>query len=100
MIIMEKENIETLQQNLQLVIIEIENLNLRKREIELVLDELSKSKEDTVFKFVGNVLVKRSKDEIIKELNDNKEIIDLRLKNLEKKKEELTQKLKELQKSK
>ena len=96
---MEKD-IENLQQNLQLILIEIENLNLRKREIEIVLDELSKSKDETVFKFVGNVLVKRNKEEIVKELTDSKEVIDLRLKNLEKKKEELTQKLKELQKSK
>jgi len=93
------EEIEKIQQNLQLVILEIENLKLKNREIEIVLEELENSKEESVYKFVGNVLIKKSREEVIKELKDNKEIIDLRIKNLEKKKEELTKKLKELQKS-
>jgi prefoldin beta subunit len=93
------EEIEKIQQNLQLVILEIENLKLKNREIEIVLEELENSKEESVYKFVGNVLIKKSREEVIKELKDNKEVIDLRIKNLEKKKEELTKKLKELQKS-
>jgi prefoldin beta subunit len=84
---------------LQIVILELENLKLKSREIEIVLEELEKSKEENVYKFVGNVLIKKPREEIIKELKDNKEVIDLRIKNLEKKKEELTKKLKELQKS-
>jgi len=93
------EEVEKIQQNLQIVILELENLKLKSREIEIVLEELEKSKEENVYKFVGNVLIKKPREEIIKELKDNKEVIDLRIKNLEKKKEELTKKLKELQKS-
>jgi prefoldin beta subunit len=84
---------------LQIVILELENLKLKSREIEIVLEELEKSKEESVYKFIGNVLIKKSREEVIKELKDSKEVIDLRIKNLEKKKEELTKKLKELQKS-
>ena len=93
------EEVEKIQQNLQIVILELENLKLKSREIEIVLEELEKSKEENVYKFVGNVLIKKPREEIIKELKDNKEVVDLRIKNLEKKKEELTKKLKELQKS-
>ncbi len=93
------EEVEKIQQNLQIVILELENLKLKSREIEIVLEELEKSKEENVYKFVGNVLIKKPREEIIKELKDSKEVIDLRIKNLEKKKEELTKKLKELQKS-
>jgi prefoldin beta subunit len=93
------EEIDKIQQNLQIVILELENLKLKSKEIEIVLGELENSKEESVYKFVGNVLVKKTREEVIKELKDNKEIIDLRIKNLEKKKEELAKKLKELQKS-
>jgi prefoldin beta subunit len=93
------EEVEKIQQNLQIVILELENLKLKSREIEIVLEELEKSKEENVYKFIGNVLIKKSREEVIKELKDSKEVIDLRIKNLEKKKEELTKKLKELQKS-
>ncbi|MEM5872902.1 MAG: prefoldin subunit, partial [Candidatus Aenigmatarchaeota archaeon] len=87
-----------LQQQYQNIIVEIETLKLRNREIEEVLEELQKSDKQEAYKLVGNVLVKKNKEEIINELKEEKEIIDLRFKNLEKQKQKLEEKLNEFRK--
>lgn len=87
-----------LQQQYQALIVEIETLKLKNKEIEEVLEELNKSNKNEAYKLVGNVLIKKSKDEILKELNDEKEIIEVRLKSLEKNKQKIEEKLKEFKK--
>ena len=87
-----------LQQQYQALIVEIETLKLKNKEIEEVLEELNKSNKNEVYKLVGNVLIKKSKEEILKELNDEKEIIEIRLKSLEKNKQKIEEKLKEFKK--
>jgi len=87
-----------LQQQYQALIVEIETLKLKNKEIEEVLEELNKSNKNEVYKLVGNVLIKKSKEEILKELNDEKEIIEIRLKSLEKSKQKIEEKLKEYKK--
>ncbi|MEM5820640.1 MAG: prefoldin subunit [Candidatus Aenigmatarchaeota archaeon] len=87
-----------LQQQYQNVIVEIETLKIRNKEIEEVLEELQKSERQEAYKLIGNVLVKKSKEEIINELKEEKEIIDLRFKNLEKQKQKLEEKLNEFRK--
>lgn len=87
-----------LQQQYQNVIVEIETLKLRDKEIEEVLEEIQKYEKNEAYKLVGNILIKKNKDEIINELKDEKELIELRLKNLEKQKQKLEEKLKEFKK--
>jgi len=87
-----------LQQQYQALIVEIETLKLKNKEIEEVLEELNKSNKNEAYKLVGNVLIKKSKEEILKELNDEKEIIEVRLKSLEKNKQKIEEKLKEFKK--
>lgn len=87
-----------LQQQYQNVTVEIETLKIRNKEIEEVLEELQKSERQEAYKLIGNVLVKKSKEEIINELKEEKEIIDLRFKNLEKQKQKLEEKLNEFRK--
>ncbi|MEM0476446.1 MAG: prefoldin subunit [Candidatus Aenigmatarchaeota archaeon] len=87
-----------LQQQYQNVIVEIETLKIRNKEIEEVLEELQKSERQEAYKLIGNVLIKKSKEEIINELKEEKEIIDLRFKNLEKQKQKLEEKLNEFRK--
>lgn len=86
------------QQQYQNVVLEIETLKLRNKEIEEVLEELNKTDKNDAYKLVGNVLIKRSKQEIINELNEEKKLIELRLKNLEKHKQKLEEKLKKFKK--
>ncbi|MEM0243337.1 MAG: prefoldin subunit [Candidatus Aenigmatarchaeota archaeon] len=87
-----------LQQQYQTVIVEIETLKLRDKEINETLEELQNTEKNEVYKLVGNVLVKKTKDEIIKELNEEKELIELRFKNLEKQKQKIEEKLEEFRK--
>lgn len=61
------------------------------------LEELSKNKDKTVYKVVGNVLFPKEAKEMEKELKEKKESVDLRLKTLEKQEENLLKKLKGLQ---
>ena len=57
------------------------------------LEELEKTKEKSVYKAVGNILVPKGVDEMKKELKEKKESVDLRLKTLEKQEENLLKKL-------
>jgi prefoldin beta subunit len=50
-----------------------------------------------VFKNVGHVMVKVQRDDAIKELNDKKEILELRLKSIERQEQLLRSQLNELQ---
>ncbi|MCX6803683.1 MAG: prefoldin subunit [Candidatus Diapherotrites archaeon] len=61
------------------------------------LEELSKNKEKTVFKVVGNVLFQKDAKEMEKELIEKKENYDLRLKTVIKQEENLIKKLKSIQ---
>jgi prefoldin beta subunit len=57
------------------------------------LEELSKTKEKTVYKVVGNVLFPKDSKEMEKELKERKESTELRLKTLEKQEETIVKKL-------
>ncbi len=54
-------------------------------ELERVLEELKKYPDDAeVYKLVGSVLVKASKEQVVKELEDRKEQLNLKLMSTEK----------------
>lgn len=86
--------LQTFQQQMQTVIIQRESLSLQNIEIDKALEELGKTKGEDVYKAVGPILVKSTKDELEKELKERKETIDLRLKSLKKQEERLRERLK------
>jgi len=88
---------QTLQQQLQAVLIQKESLNLQDIEMDKALDEMKKSKEKEVFKAVGPVLIKAAKEEVEKEFAEKKELIGVRLKSLKKQEDRLKDKMKESQ---
>lgn len=61
------------------------------------LEELSKTKEKTVYKIIGNVLFPKDAEEMEKELKDRKDSLELRLKTIEKQEDTLLKKLKSIQ---
>lgn len=61
------------------------------------LEELSKTKDKTVYKVVGNVLFSKDVKEMEVELKEKKESFNLRLKTVEKQEETLIKKLKSIQ---
>ncbi|AWR97276.1 prefoldin subunit beta [Acidianus sulfidivorans JP7] len=69
------------------------------REVNKVLEELSTLSADTpVYKIVGNVLVKKDKASVEKELNDRKEILELRSRTYQKQEALLRNQFEDLQK--
>lgn len=61
--------------------------------IKASLEELENTKEKTVMKIIGNILVNKSVDEMKKELLEQKESFELRNKTLVKQEENLINKL-------
>lgn len=84
------------QQQFQNVLIQKENAKMMIMEMEKTSEELKDSKED-VYKVVGNVLIKSTPSKIKKQLSDEKETLDVRIKSLEKQETSLREKLTGLQ---
>ena len=99
--IMTDENIEQeyliLQQQLRNVLIQKETIKLQIAEIDTALDELEKTKEEKVYKVVGNVMIKKSKEEVEKELKEGKEDLQIRVESLEKIEKDLIEKIKNIE---
>jgi len=68
------------------------------RENEDALEELNKAKDDEIiYKSVGEILVKSTKDDAIKELVDKKETMNIRKQTLDRQEERLQKRLTQLQ---
>ena len=73
------------QQNLQSIMTQKQHLEIEKAETEKALEELKKaSDDDTVFKHAGTVLIKSTKQEMIDELEEKREMAKTRATVLEK----------------
>src|SRR4030042_7060345 len=86
------------QQQLQSIMIQKESLKLQGMEVEKALEELNATKQESAYKVTGNIIVSKSVDELKKDVGENKEAIEIRIKSLEKTEEKINAKLKELQK--
>jgi prefoldin beta subunit len=96
-----EENIEQeyleLQQQLRNVLIQKEAFKIQVAEIESALEELKKSKEENVYKIVGNIMVRKRKDEIEKELNEIKDDSEVKIRSLENIEKSLIEKIKNIE---
>ena len=84
-----------LEQNLQGISAQKQPLQSTLSEIESSLEEISKTNEDC-FKVVGQIMIKSSKDDIKKELNEKKSNLSLRINAFEEQEEEINSKLEKL----
>ena len=86
------------QQNLQAVLAQKQQVELELGETEKALEELGKASEgEAVYKFAGNLLVKVKKDDVVKELNEKKELANTRKMVLAKQESRFRDSLKDLQ---
>jgi len=97
-----RDQINRLQQfrtQLQMITQQRQQVEIRLKEIEEALKELNETDEKTpIYKSIGAILVKtKGKDEVIKELKENKESLDLRKTTLDKQEGRTKEKLNELQ---
>ena len=91
--------LQQLQDQLNRLIAEKNVIDTELREINKILQELSQLAAGTpVYKIVGNLLIKTDKETIQKELDDRREILELRSKTYQKQENLLRTQLEELQK--
>ena len=88
--------LQLLQQNLQNIMLQKQQFQKQLTEIDSALKEVKDSSK--AYKIVGNIMVASKPDELQKELQEKKEVLDLRLKNFEKQEEMLKKKAEETQK--
>jgi len=96
---MKEKKIQELQiyeQNLQNMLLQRQVIQAEINEINNALAELEKSKEASSFKIVGGIMIKESKTEIAKELEEKKNLLELRAKSFEKQEEMLKKRSEEL----
>lgn len=89
------EKLQILEQSRQTLNAQKQNFQARKAEIEIALSEIEKTNE--AYKIIGNIMLLSDKEKLKKELEEEKELIDLRIKSIEKQEDSITQKMKNLQ---
>lgn len=91
--------LQQLQQTLNVILVERQRLETELFEVRNALQELEKASDTvTVYKAVGPVLIQSSRDKLIQELNEKKELAETRLKILEKQEQRTRSQLDTLQK--
>ncbi|BCU70627.1 prefoldin subunit beta [Stygiolobus caldivivus] len=91
--------LQQLQDQLNRVLTEKSVIDNQLREVNKVLQELTQLPSDaTVYKMVGNLLVKVNKDDVQKELDEQKTILELRSRTYQNQEAKLRAQLEERQK--
>ena len=91
----EIQELQIFEQNLQNILLQRQAFQLELNETNLALQEL-KTADKEVFKIIGQVMLKTSKEDMEKDLKSKKEILELRSKNLEKQEDALKNKVMKL----
>ena len=86
------QELQIIEQSLQGVIMQRQTLQFELNESSEALEELGSAKGD-VFKVVGQIMIKAKKEDLKKDLESKKEIIDLKLKNFDKQEKTLKERL-------
>ena len=87
--------LQILEQNLQSFLMQKRNMQTQLIEIESALSEIEGT--SAAYKIVGNIMVASNKEALKKDLEQKKEMFDLKIKTLEKQEEKLKEKVTEAQ---
>ena len=88
--------LQQLQQNLQVIIAQKQQLETDNSEAESALDHLSKiSENESVYKQIGSILIKSTKQDLIKDIKEKQELAKTRITVLTKQEERLKESLKD-----
>ena len=89
--------LESYQQQLQLVIQQKQKVQVDLNDAKKALEEIEKVEENTpIYKTVGTLIVKTSKDKAVEELKEKIETLEVRLNALTRQEQKLNEKIKEL----
>ncbi len=88
-----------LQQQLQVITAQRVQMETRLKEVEVTLEELSKAEDKTpIYRSIGSLLIRaKEKDDVKKELEDQKETLAIRVKTLEKQEKSLAERYERMQ---
>ncbi len=88
-----------LQQQLQVVTAQRVQLETRLKELEVTLEELQKADDEApIYKSIGSLLIRaKDREEVRKELEDQKETLAIRVKTLEKQEKTLADRYERMQ---
>lgn len=87
--------IQLLEQNMQNIILQKQNYQTQLLEVESALKELENI--DSAYKIIGNIMVFSDKPKLLNGLNNNKELLDIRLSSLSKQETKLKEQTDQLQ---
>jgi prefoldin beta subunit len=82
--------LQLMEQNLQSFLMQRQQFQSQLIEVESALKEIENAKES--YKIVGNVMVNASKEDLKKDLEEKKGILELRIKSLEKQEKQIKEK--------
>ena len=88
--------LQLLQQNLQNLVLQKQQVQNQMLEIESALTELKTT--DKAYKIVGKIMLASSKENLIKDMEEKKEISEVRIKNFKEQEESLQKNIEEVQK--
>lgn len=91
------EEIQILEQNLQNILIQKQAFQMELSETMAALKELEKSKGDS-YKIIGQLMIKKEKEEIKEELKSKEKIINMRISALDKQENIFSEKSEKLRK--
>jgi prefoldin beta subunit len=89
--------LQLIEQNLSNLLMQKQNFQARLIENENALKEIDRTTKET-YKILGTIMVAVDKEELQKEIDEEREIIKLRIKNIEKQENKLKEHAEELQK--
>lgn len=90
------EQLQSFEQSSQNIVMQKQQFQSQLLEIESALKGLDDS--ENAYKIVGNIMISAKKEDLKKELNEKKEVTELRIKTIEKQEEQIKKKSGELQK--
>lgn len=82
--------LQIMEQNLQSSLAQRQQFQGQLMEVESALKEIDKT--DKAYKIIGNIMVHSSKDDLKKDLNSKKDLMEIRIKTLEKQESQLQEK--------
>ena len=89
------QEMQILEQNLQNLLLQKQAFKMELSETEAALKEIEKA-DDEVFKVIGQLMIKKTKSEIKKDLLNKQKLLEMRLKPIEKQESTLSNKIEEI----
>jgi len=87
--------LQMFEQSMQSILVQKQQFQNQLMEAESALGEIDGSKE--VYKMIGNIMVLATKEDLKKDLQGKKEMLDLRIKSIEKQETQMKEKATKLQ---